>query len=268
MIRRNPITGAPVLLAPDRLHRPHALGGDEEIDCPFCPGHERETPPESWRDGDPWSIRVFPNKYPASERHEVVVETPDHDAHFEDIPHAARVVEAWLSRYRALSPSIIFKNDGRAAGASIAHAHSQILGTPFVPPRLAAEAEAFAKAPHCPLCAIDDEPVVRESENYRVIAPRGASYAYQHWIVPRAHANDAADPHELATLLQSAARASRSVARGFNWIFATFPREPRAHWYVDVIPRLGGLAGYEVGAGGAINIVDPDEAAAALRQRQ
>ena len=143
MIRRNPITGAPVLLAPERLLRPHALGGDEEIVCPFCPGHERETPPEIWRDGDPWSIRVFPNKYPATERHEIVVETADHDAGFEDLDRAAGIVDAWLDRYRALSPAIIFKNHGRAAGASLTHAHSQILGTPFVPPRLAAEAAAF-----------------------------------------------------------------------------------------------------------------------------
>ena len=268
MIRRNPITGDPVLLAPERLHRPHALGGDEEIVCPFCPGNERETPPEIWRDGDPWSVRVFPNKYPASERHEVVVETADHDARFEDIEHPERAVDAWLTRYRTLTPAIIFRNDGRAAGASIAHAHSQILGTPFIPPRLASEAAAFARAPHCPLCAIDDEPLVRESERYRVIAPRGSAFAYEHWIVPRAHTSDVDEPHELATLLQSAARASRSVAPGFNWIFRTFPQEPRAHWYVAVIPRLGGLAGYEVGAGGAIEIVDPEEAAATLRQRQ
>jgi UDPglucose--hexose-1-phosphate uridylyltransferase len=268
VIRRNPITGAPVLLVPERLLRPHALGGDEEIVCPFCPGNEHETPPEIWRDGDPWSIRVVPNKYPAAERHEIVVETADHDAEFEDLDHAARIVDAWLDRYRALSPAIIFKNDGRAAGASLKHAHSQILGTPFVPPRLAAETAAFARAERCPLCHVDDEPLVRESEHYRVIAPRGSAFAYEHWIVPRAHAPDVGEPHELSSLLQSAARASRSVAPGFNWIFMTFPGEPRAHWYVAVIPRLAGLAGYEVGAGGAINVVDPEEAARTLRQRQ
>jgi len=268
MIRRNPITGKPVLLAPERLHRPHALGGDEEIVCPFCPGNERETPPEIWRDADPWSIRIFPNKYPASDRHEIVVETSDHDARFEDLDHAASVVDAWLVRHRALAPAVIFKNDGARAGASIAHAHSQILGTPFLPPRLAEEAAAFARATRCPLCELDEEPLVRESEHYRVVAPRGAAHAYQHWIVPRVHANDVGEPRELWQLLQSAARASRSVAPGFNWIFVTFPSEPRAHWYVDVIPRLGGLAGYEVGAGGAINIVEPEEAARTLRQRQ
>jgi UDPglucose--hexose-1-phosphate uridylyltransferase len=274
VIRRNPITGDPVLLVPERALRPHAFDGDdEEIVCPFCPGNERETPPEIWRDGYPWSIRVVPNKYPASDRHEIVVETADHAARFEDLlaEHAARVVDAWLARYRALlahGPTVIFKNDGPAAGASLAHAHSQILGTPFVPPRLAREAEAFARAARCPLCDVDDEPLVRGSEHYRVIAPRGSALAYEHWIVPREHGCDVDAPHELASLLQSAARASRAVAPAFNWLFVTFPREPRAHWYVAVLPRLAGLAGYEAGAGGAINIVDPDEAARTLRQRQ
>lgn len=270
MIRRNRITGDPVLFAPERALRPHALGGDEPVVCPFCPGYEHETPPEIWRDADPWSIRIVPNKYPASERHEVVVETPDHETRFEELApqHAARVVDAWLARYRALSPAVIFKNEGRAAGASLEHLHSQILGAPFAPPRLAREAEAFRRAARCPLCDAEDEPLLRESEHYRVLAPRGSAFAYEQWIVPRAHAPEIAEPHELASLLQSASRASRSVAPGFNWIFLNFPGEPRAHWYVAVIPRLTGLAGYEAGAGGAINIVDPEEAARVLRQRQ
>lgn len=269
MIRRRLITGEPVLLAPGRALRPHAIGYDEPIVCPFCPGNEHETPPEVWRDGDPWSIRVVPNKYPAAEHHEVIIESNDHAAHFEDA-EATRIVEVYFDRYCALSPFghvTLFKNDGRAAGASLDHVHSQILATPFVPPRFAREAEAFASAAACALCDVDDEPLVAESEHYRVIAPRGSALAYEQWIVPRAHAAEMREPHELGTLLQSAARATRAVAPGFNWVFGNFPRESRAHWYVNVIPRLAGLAGYEVGAGGAINIVDPEEAAKRLRDR-
>jgi UDPglucose--hexose-1-phosphate uridylyltransferase len=267
VIRRRPITGEPVLLAPVRALRPHALGDDEPVVCPFCPGNEHETPPEIWRDGDPWSIRVVPNKYPAAERHEVIVESSDHAAQFEDTD-AERVVAVYFDRYRALSPSgwvTIFKNDGRAAGASLEHIHSQVLATPFAPPRFAREAEAFASAAACPLCDLDDEPSIAESEHYRVIAPRGSALAYEQWIVPREHAGEMREPHELGSLLRAAARTTRSVAPGFNWVFANFPREPRAHWYVNVIPRVAGLAGYEVGTGGAINIVDPEDAAATLR---
>src|SRR5436190_22707708 len=100
MIEQNPITGDSRILAPERDQRPNAYR--DGIDrCPFCPGHESDTPPEIWRDGDPWRVRVFPNKYPATERHEVIVETPNHQASFGQLPpdHAAAAVNTYISRY-------------------------------------------------------------------------------------------------------------------------------------------------------------------------
>lgn len=272
MIRRNRITGDPVLLAPERAQRPNAYGTDVVEVCPFCPGNESMTPPEIARDGEPWRIRVFPNKYPASEQHEVIVEARGHEARFEDLAadHAERVVAMYCERQHLVPRGrsvVIFKNEGRLAGASIDHIHSQLLVTPFVPPRLQREGYAFACATRCPLCAIDDEPVVHESDHYRVITPRAAAFAYEQWIVPREHARVMTEPHELASILQHAARASRRLAPAFNWTFLNFRHEPNAHWYVAVMPRLGGMAGYEVGAGGAMNVIDADAAAAEL-QRQ
>src|SRR5262249_5910486 len=96
MIEKNPITGEARILAPDREQRPNAWR--DGIDrCPFCPGHESDTPPEIWRDGTPWRVRVFPNKYPATGRHEVIVETPDHHASFDQLApdHAAAAVTCY-----------------------------------------------------------------------------------------------------------------------------------------------------------------------------
>jgi len=274
VIRRNRITGDGVLVAPARAQRPNASGFDAVEVCPFCPGHENETPPEVAHDGEPWRIRVFPNKYPASDDHEVIVESADHDAHFDDLSaeHAARVTEMWFERFHTMMAKrprsvTLFKNDGRSAGASIDHVHSQILAAPFVPQRLLREGYAFACATRCPLCALDDEPVVAESEHYRVITPRGATFAYEQWIIPREHRPTMHEPHDLATLLQPAARASSELARAFNWAFLNFRHEANAHWYVVVAPRLGGLAAYEVGFGGGMNMIDAEDAAAAL-QRQ
>src|SRR5213078_1418890 len=70
VIRKTPITGDPVILAPDRDERPNVYEGGP---CPFCPGAESETPPEIARDGQPWRVRVFPNKFPATAHHEVIV---------------------------------------------------------------------------------------------------------------------------------------------------------------------------------------------------
>jgi UDPglucose--hexose-1-phosphate uridylyltransferase len=110
-LRRDPVVGRWVIVAPERADRPHALvrmpaERDDPTECPFCPGHEAMTPPELLvhRDdggapnGPGWTLRVVPNRFPAlrtEERmvragqglydlmggvgaHEVIIETPEH----------------------------------------------------------------------------------------------------------------------------------------------------------------------------------------------
>jgi UDPglucose--hexose-1-phosphate uridylyltransferase len=158
------ITHDRILLAPHRAARPSALASDarDEI-CPFCGGSEALTPPEVLRveRGGEWIVRVFPNKYPAAARYEVIVEAPEHDATFDRIADAAAMVEIYAARYRAIAsePGIeyvsLLKNHGSMAGASIQHLHSRILGIPFTPPRIRREGEAFARAGECPLEVVE-----------------------------------------------------------------------------------------------------------------
>jgi UDPglucose--hexose-1-phosphate uridylyltransferase len=56
---------------------PSREGRDRNDGCPFCPGHEHETPPEASRRGSHsgWSVRVFENRYPLA--------GPPDDADFE-----------------------------------------------------------------------------------------------------------------------------------------------------------------------------------------
>jgi UDPglucose--hexose-1-phosphate uridylyltransferase len=256
VIELNPITGEPVILAPHRDDRPNVYEG---APCPFCPGAESETPPEIARDGDPWRIRVFPNRYPPTEHAEIIVESPWHDEMFDALPpdHAKRVVEMYFERYRALAATStyigIFKNQGCMAGASIPHLHSQLVGLPFVPPRIAAEGEAFARATTCPLCDLSAHPLIMESEHYRWIAPRGARFAYQQWIVPKHHSPEVTEPFELAALMQASVRAMRTISDSFNWAFINFPSEQSAHWYLEILPRTVMIAGLELGTGTFVN---------------
>src|SRR5688572_23813507 len=75
--RRNRITGDPIVFAPERAARPRAfLDSSSEGRCPFCRGHEADTPPEIARAGDPWRARVVPNKYPSIPGAEVIIEAP------------------------------------------------------------------------------------------------------------------------------------------------------------------------------------------------
>ncbi len=272
-IRRHPITGEPIVLAPERALRPNAFGRQSDS-CPFCPGHESETPPEILHVGEPWHIRVFDNKYPMTPRHEVIVESRHHDATFATIEDPEAVVEAWVARYRSLIAAaairhvLIFKNHGPQAGASLAHIHSQIVGTELVPPRVERELAAFRD--RCPLCIPPSrELIVDESTHYIRFAPHGSSFAYEQWIVPRRHgANflsmDSSERRELASHLSRTAVSIERLSASYNWLLMNF-NDDAAHWYVQAMPRLTTIAGFELGSGMMIDIIDPAAAAERLR---
>ena len=72
----------------------------------------------------------------------------------------------------------------------------------------------------------------------------------------------------LKTVLQKLNAAFPEAA--FNYILHSQPASSDAgrafHWHIEVLPRLTGLAGFELGSGLHINIVSPEDAAARLRQ--
>jgi UDPglucose--hexose-1-phosphate uridylyltransferase len=178
-LRKDPITGNWVIIAPERASRPtdFAKGAAEFVrgsdPCPFCRGNEAMTPPAVLSvpgDGKPWEVRVFPNKFPALtavgsavdaehpvlfERldgvgvHEVIVETPDHGAtlatlSLESIENVLRVYQARireLEKDRRIRHVVIFKNHGPEAGATLEHGHSQLVALPIVPVRVREEVE-------------------------------------------------------------------------------------------------------------------------------
>jgi UDPglucose--hexose-1-phosphate uridylyltransferase len=273
--RRHVITGETVLFAPGRAGRPHAFTDDssEVGRCPFCPGHESDTPAEIGRIRGAgatasWLARVFPNKYPPIEGAEVIVEAPEHDARFEDIDHADTVVRLYIDRYRRHADSactVMFKNQGVAAGSSIEHVHSQLVPLPFVPVRIAREIAAFENG--CPLCA-RLENVIRETESFYWIAPSSSWMPYQQWIVPKRHVSEmsAFDDRELAELAELLRASSAATRSAFNWIFMNFARAPKAHAYVEILPRMTTVAGFELGTGTFVEIIDPARAAEALRR--
>lgn len=172
VLRRDATTGDWVILAPGREERPEetvrqAAGPAGSADCPLCPGHEAETPPEILRipgEGGRWALRVVPNRFavlspaggaarevseaplfaelPGIGHHEVVVETPEHGRRMAEMStqEVARVLDAYHARYLALRRDpgvahlVAFKNSGERAGASLAHPHSQLVAMSVVPP--------------------------------------------------------------------------------------------------------------------------------------
>ena len=101
-----------MVYAPGRSGRPGAwlpevepVTEQELESCPFCAGREDRTPPQTLVLGDPWRVRVVPNLYPAFERQEVVIHTPEHIRSFAELDddQIELVAEAWEQR-RASEP--------------------------------------------------------------------------------------------------------------------------------------------------------------------
>jgi len=125
---------------PERRLRPKEFKVAKKVEiCPFCPGNEHLTPPETFRIGDPWELRVIPNKYPILPNHEVVIETRDHkDWDSFPLKELENVLIAYKERTKHFYENnfnyvYIFRNYGPLSGASIEHPHSQILPFKEVP---------------------------------------------------------------------------------------------------------------------------------------
>jgi UDPglucose--hexose-1-phosphate uridylyltransferase len=294
-IRRNPLTGVPVVVAPGRSTRPGALGRTTRIadaaSCPFCEGHEAMTPPEvlalgragGEHDTPGWTVRVVPNKFPAIPGQEVVVHGPEHVTAFAELPFGVvtTALEAWMQRRAHAErmdggPAYLLAavNEGPAAGASLDHSHSQLVPFADIPPAVAAEIPAFA-AP-CALCAAaagEGDRTVRLADGMRTFAPGWGRFAYELWIVPEQHTGSPADPEALAAALLDATRRLRAVLGeelAWNAVLHAAPLRggDPFHWHIEIWPRLTVAASVELGAGIWVNIVDPGTAAMELRATQ
>lgn len=171
-LRKDPIVGRWVIIAPERLARPQGVSEECELSTdgfdPFLEGNEDATTPEilAYRNhGGPnepgWRVRVIPNKFPAVTvdgeldkrgvgiydmmnaigAHEVIVECPQREMNMSrlSVENIREVLWVYhdrlvdLKRDMRLVHGLIFKNKGARAGASLDHSHSQLIVSPIVP---------------------------------------------------------------------------------------------------------------------------------------
>ncbi|MER3410946.1 MAG: hypothetical protein C4305_00455 [Thermoleophilia bacterium] len=226
-LRRDPVSGRLVAIAPARAGRPGAeLPPEDEIaSCPFCAGREDRTPPEVLRLGDPWRVRVVPNLYPALERHEVVVHSPSHLRSLAELPERQLdlVAQAWQARAAAATRDGLayvhaFVNEGREAGASLPHSHSQLVWLREPPPVPASET---------PTEALLSGEVVVESGGLVLLCPYAARAPYEMVVAPLAPEGSAFRSPLLAPALQLAAEGIRRLRR-------LRPAAPLNLWLHDV----------------------------------
>jgi len=322
-LRKDPILGDWVILAPERALRPfdHEIAGVSATRdlCPFCRGNESATPAAVMTvpDGtspDDWAVRIVPNRYPAvltaalgkstfefteqapaTGHHEVIIESPSHDQAMRDLSEdqVVRVVRAWRDRLAAVSReagiahTMIFKNEGAAAGASLEHVHSQLLATSFVPVRIEAELEAGrahfeqtgknAWSDMLERELSDGKRIIAATEQFVLLCPFASRFPGEMCLYPRepSPAFEAAPDSTLqpfTNLLRNALRCLHDVFPDapINLGLHTAPprdiRSPCYCWHLAITPRLTGIAGFEIGAGSWINVTAPEDAASRYRQ--
>jgi UDPglucose--hexose-1-phosphate uridylyltransferase len=245
------------VLAPGRGSRPGAWlpelepATEEELErCPFCAGREDRTPPETLRIGDPWRVRVVPNLYPAFDRQEVVIHSPEHVRSFAELDddQVALVAEAWTSRMNAVEgPVIALINEGRLAGASLPHSHSQLVWT-----EVPAEALEQLRA------LLEPHTLARRGGVLAAIHPVGAG-PYECLVAPEEGDGGLADG---LVLLRDLVRRLHAAEGRRPWNAWLHPGPP---WHLHFLPRLTALAGVELGAGVYVNVLPPERAAEKLR---
>ncbi len=222
----------------------------------------------------------------------MIIHTPAHDLPLSrmELPDAVRLMHAYWRRHRALcaidgvKQVLFIVNQGREAGASLEHPHTQVFALPLVPRALRDEINNSRRLfpGGCPLCAAREEArrdgrVILENEGWMALAPFAARLPYETWFVPRRHEPDFARARdgELRAMAAVITRTLAALAAAlddppYNLWLHTSPCDGKNyqhyHYHLEAIPRLTTEAGFEMASGMHINVVRPEEAARHLRE--
>jgi UDPglucose--hexose-1-phosphate uridylyltransferase len=263
-----------------------------------------------------WLLRVIPNKFPALRiegslnkegvglydrmngigAHEVIIDTPVHGETLSNmsVRSIQNIFGAFKERVLDLAKdkrfrfTIVFKNHGTIAGASLDHSHSQLISLPVVPKRISEEISGsmnyYRQKDRCIFCDIiaqeqeDNVRVIYENKRFISLSPYASRFPFESWILPKNHEShfvfssdddgyrDAADA--LSMVLKKQDKVLNSPP--YNFMIHTAPLGsgdmPYYHWHIEIIPRLTKMAGFEWGTGFYINPTPPEEATTYLKE--
>jgi UDPglucose--hexose-1-phosphate uridylyltransferase len=259
-----------------------------------------------------WLIRCVPNLYPAFTQpqrearpnvkqgftrseaighHEVLIESPRHDEHpaVARISQLIHVVNAYIDRTNDLCRKSyvkyvsIFRNHQLEAGASLSHAHTQIIATPSTPRTVKEELreskEVWRKDRECAFCEIivnerESPRFIWENRDFVAFAPWASLHPFEFWIFPKEHQRCLLDLSRIQ--VKRLAEALRTCLGGLNSLLEDPPYNfgfhqvtaascEYYHWHLEVYPKLAIWAGFEKSTGTFINVVSPEDAAENLR---
>lgn len=229
--------------------------------------------------------------------HEVIIESTYHFKTISDMEtgEIERIFFTYQERLKDLKRDerikyvVIFKNHGEEAGASISHPHSQLVALPLVPPdvenRIQNLRKFYINKEKCALCFIIEEEVksgervIAENKGFVAFAPFASRFPFELLLVPKVHSSSFVSLSKDERILL--AKIYRDVIRRmdfvlehpcYNVILHIPPfygnHEEYYHWYIQIIPQLTRVAGFEVGSGIIVNVISPEQAADFLRRAE
>lgn len=329
-LRKDPIIDRWVIISTERGKRPVFFIEEppppKTAMCPLCPGNEHMTPAEVYAirpsnsppNSPDWLLRVIPNKFPALRiegslnkegvglydkmngigAHEVVIDTPVHGETLTnmDVRGMQNIFIAFKERVLDLAKdkrfrfTIVFKNHGTLAGASLDHSHSQLISLPIVPKRISEEISGgmnyYKYKDRCVFCDIiaqerdDNVRVIYENSRFIALSPYASRFPFETWILPKNHEpyflypSDDDNYHDAADALSTILKKHDKVLNSppYNFMIHTTPLGngdmPHYHWHIEIIPRLTKMAGFEWGTGFYINPTPPEEATTYLKEAE
>ena len=225
----------------------------------------------------------------------MIIESPRHIVSSTDLTDTelADVLSIYRDRLLAIKADkrirygLIFKNVGPAAGASIEHTHSQLVGMEHVPPAVAEELSAslsfYQQNNRCIFCDLLEREIATASRivvnaaEFMAFCPFAARFPFETWLLPKRHQShfEQLSQPEIAELAISLRRCIEKIERAsgrsqYNYLIhsAPFDTGPQSHyhWHIEIFPRMTTTAGFEWATGSYINPVPPEEAAEMLRQ--
>ncbi len=232
--------------------------------------------------------------FPGVGHHEVVI-TRDHDKDYSklSIEDASLLLQVFRDRYLEflkdpnLSYVSIFQNFGIGTGGSVYHPHYQIIAIPIIPPDVRHSLhgskkyyEIHKKCVHCAMIALEKKEkkrIIFENKSAIVFAPYVSRTPFEMRIFPKEHSPyfEETNPEVIADIAEclqvSIGKINKALKSDYNFFFHTSPTIDKKqyhhyHWHIEVLPRMTHLGGFELNTGIAINVVDPDHAAALLRK--
>jgi|TARA_B100002003_G_C14142131_1_gene549138 UDPglucose--hexose-1-phosphate uridylyltransferase len=311
-IRKDYILDRWVYIASDRKKRPKEYQKDTIIQakkyCLFCPGNENLTPKEIGRieENGKWKIRWFPNKFPVVTKqgnpkikkinqfltkqdsygyHEIIAECPQHNKQLWDLntKHITQILEVYkqriidLEKDKNIKYTLIFKNHGREAGASLIHSHTQLVALSKIPSTINNKLKATKKYKSCPYCKIlklekNSKRKCFENKSFIAFTPFASRFNYELWIFPKKHITNITklnkeQTKDLAIILKKSLKRLKKINASYNFSIHNSPNKQDLHFHIEITPRIASWGGFELGTDDIINSVLPEDAAKFYRKR-